>query len=399
MKTSVLLSISALSAVAVSQATLYSQCGGQGWTGPTSCVSGARCVSYNEWYSQCVAGTDEVVEEGADEGVDEGSDEGAEDAGEGGNSGGSGDCGSLPEPQTSTIQATVAPSTVEDTPVPTSTAEAEPITSEAVAVTATSSAEEAPATSEAASESAPATTFATATKASTTVIAAPSGVTKTLPQSSGAVATDEPIAVTGEFDGGMKLYDRSPAVCKDQSETGEKDAMFILEDGATLSNVIIGPGQAEGVHCKGSCTLINVWHSDVCEDAVTLKQKSGTSTIIGGGAFHASDKVVQFNGRGTVTIRDFYVEDYGKLVRNCGNCKDNGGPRNIVIDNVVAVDGGVLCGINTNYGDTCSIANSCQNKGKSCDRYTGNSSGAEPKKLGGGPDGEFCTVEGLTESC
>ena len=28
--------------------------------------------------------------------------------------------------------------------------------------------------------------------------------------------------------------------------------MFILEDGATLSNVIIGPGQAEGVHCKGT---------------------------------------------------------------------------------------------------------------------------------------------------
>jgi hypothetical protein len=27
--------------------------------------------------------------------------------------------------------------------------------------------------------------------------------------------------------------------------------MFILEDGATLSNVIIGATQAEGVHCKG----------------------------------------------------------------------------------------------------------------------------------------------------
>jgi len=27
--------------------------------------------------------------------------------------------------------------------------------------------------------------------------------------------------------------------------------MFILEDGATLSNVIIGPDQAEGVHCRG----------------------------------------------------------------------------------------------------------------------------------------------------
>ena len=28
--------------------------------------------------------------------------------------------------------------------------------------------------------------------------------------------------------------------------------MFILENGATLSNVIIGKTQAEGVHCKGT---------------------------------------------------------------------------------------------------------------------------------------------------
>ncbi|GJC98161.1 pectate lyase [Colletotrichum higginsianum] len=342
MKTSVFLSLSALSAVAVSQATLYGQCGGQGWTGPTTCVSGARCVSYNDWYSQCT----------------------------------------------------------------------EPVVSETAAATATSSAAE---EEDPVPTSAPATTLVTATQGPTTVIAVPSGVTKTLPQSSGAVATDEPIAVTGDFDGGMKLYDRSPmflekqevadaffstaAVCKDQSETGEKDAMFVLEDGATLSNVIIGPGQAEGVHCKGTCTLINVWHSDVCEDAITLKQDSGSSTIIGGGAFKASDKVVQFNGRGTVTIRDFYVEDYGKLVRNCGNCKQNGGPRNVVIENVVAVDGGVLCGINTNYGDTCTIKDTCQNAGKSCDRYEGNDSGAEPKKIGSGPDAEFCSVSGLSETC
>jgi hypothetical protein len=27
--------------------------------------------------------------------------------------------------------------------------------------------------------------------------------------------------------------------------------MFILEEGATLMNIIIGPNQAEGVHCRG----------------------------------------------------------------------------------------------------------------------------------------------------
>lgn len=143
----------------------------------------------------------------------------------------------------------------------------------------------------------------------------------------------------------------------------------------------------------------NVWWADVCEDAATFKQASGTSYVNGGGAFHAEDKIFQFNGRGTIVIKGFYANDYGKLVRSCGNCSGNGGPRNIQIQDSVAVDGGVLCGINTNYGDTCKITNSCQDDGKSCDRYTGNSSGAEPTKIGSGPDGTYCTTSGFTTSC
>lgn len=34
-------------------APLYGQCGGQGWTGPTTCAQG-RCVANGQWYSQCV---------------------------------------------------------------------------------------------------------------------------------------------------------------------------------------------------------------------------------------------------------------------------------------------------------------------------------------------------------
>jgi pectate lyase len=36
-------------------AKLYSQCGGQGYTGPTKCEAGASCVEANAWYSQCIA--------------------------------------------------------------------------------------------------------------------------------------------------------------------------------------------------------------------------------------------------------------------------------------------------------------------------------------------------------
>uniref|UniRef100_A0A0G4GJU6 CBM1 domain-containing protein n=1 Tax=Chromera velia CCMP2878 TaxID=1169474 RepID=A0A0G4GJU6_9ALVE len=38
-------------------ASLWGQCGGQGWTGPICCESGSECVVGNPWYSQCVPPT------------------------------------------------------------------------------------------------------------------------------------------------------------------------------------------------------------------------------------------------------------------------------------------------------------------------------------------------------
>lgn len=81
----------------------------------------------------------------------------------------------------------------------------------------------------------------------------------------------------------------SPDGCN-EGEGGDDDAVFILSSGATLKNVIIGSAQTEGVHCLGPCTIQNVWWEDVCEDALSIKQTSGTSYVIGGGARHASDK-------------------------------------------------------------------------------------------------------------
>jgi hypothetical protein len=43
-------------AVAFAQSPLWGQCGGQGWSGPTTCVSGSVCVAQNQWYSQCIPG-------------------------------------------------------------------------------------------------------------------------------------------------------------------------------------------------------------------------------------------------------------------------------------------------------------------------------------------------------
>jgi hypothetical protein len=124
-----------------------------------------------------------------------------------------------------------------------------------------------------------------------------------IPASKGSVTYKSVQVISGVFDGGMKTYGRGVS-CTGQVEGGDADAVFQLENGATLKNAIIGKDQIEGVHCKGSCTIENVWWVDVCEDALSLKG-DGNALIKGGGAQSASDKVVQHNGKGTVTIDGF----------------------------------------------------------------------------------------------
>ncbi|KAG8691454.1 hypothetical protein FRC08_004602 [Ceratobasidium sp. 394] len=148
-------------------------------------------------------------------------------------------------------------------------------------------------------------------------------------------------------------------------------------------NVVIGANQAEGIHCLGPCNIYNVWFEDVCEDAITIKQSSGTSNIVGGGAKNADDKVVQHNGGGNVVIDSYCVQNFGKLYRSCGNCSTQY-KRTVTISNVIASSGKVLAGVNSNYGDVATI-NTSSNKYTSvksiCDTFQGNSNGDEPKTL------------------
>ncbi|KAL5477027.1 hypothetical protein ACEPAI_3214 [Sanghuangporus weigelae] len=82
------------------------------------------------------------------------------------------------------------------------------------------------------------------------------------------IASGEPFAPEKDF----TLYDRGSGACEDRSEGGDSAAVFVFEEGATLSNVIIGANQAEGIHCLDYCTLYNVWFEDVGEDSITIKQ-------------------------------------------------------------------------------------------------------------------------------
>ncbi|KAF8913342.1 polysaccharide lyase family 3 protein, partial [Mucidula mucida] len=212
------------------------------------------------------------------------------------------------------------------------------------------------------------------------------------PDATDTISLDEPMTITGSFDGANARYDRGSGACHGQAEGGNSDAVFLLQQGASLSNVIIGADQSEGIHCLGSCTLTNVWFEDVCEDAITIKQSSGTSTIRGGGALHAEDKVVQHNGGGTVVIDSFCVEDFGKLYRSCGNCDDMF-ERHSQFSNIVASDGGALAGINSNFGDTAIFdmdTVSTDDVDSICDTYEGNDTGAEPPKLTNNEPNDFC---------
>jgi pectate lyase len=174
------------------------------------------------------------------------------------------------------------------------------------------------------------------------------------------------------FDGQNKVYNLSGG-----SQSEGQPAVFDVQEGATLKNVIIGPLAADGIHCLGNCTLDHVWWQDIGEDAATALGPAGTvMNITCGAAYNGSDKAFQFNGRGEMRISNFYVSNAGKLVRSCGDCTGNGGPRRIFVNNVITRDVPTIVGINTNFGDVATIRNLTLNnsgttKTKICQVYKG----------------------------
>ncbi|KAF2677428.1 polysaccharide lyase family 3 protein [Lentithecium fluviatile CBS 122367] len=207
------------------------------------------------------------------------------------------------------------------------------------------------------------------------------------------------IAAGQTFDGGLVTFGRGVS-CGGQSEGGDSDAVFQVEEGGTLKNAIIGEDQSEGVHCMGACTIENVWWVAVCEDALTIKQESGTSNVIGGGFKGASDKVIQHNGGGTVSVSGTYFEDFGKAYRSCGNC-DTMYERHITMDSVLATGGSAtFVGINSNYGDTATITNSCiQNTDTICTEFEGNDTGDEPTEISSGISASCIYTEADISAC
>jgi hypothetical protein len=217
------------------------------------------------------------------------------------------------------------------------------------------------------------------------------------PTANGSQTVLATIRVSGVYDGKLKRFVGAGALGGGSQDEGQ-DPLFVLSEGATLKNVVIGAPAADGVHCQGSCTLENVWWEDVGEDAATFAGNlaSQTMTIDCGGARKADDKVLQHNGPGTMIVRRFFVEDFGKLYRSCGNCKSQF-KRQAQFSDIDARGGKVLAGVNTNYDDVASFKtitiHDAAMKMSICDRFTGNDSGAEPKKTGSGADALHCIYE------
>jgi pectate lyase len=235
------------------------------------------------------------------------------------------------------------------------------------------------------------------TGGATTPASGPSCST-TLPAANGKTTVTATITVSGTKDYSMQQLCADPDKLGPGDQSESQKPVIQMEAGAVLKNVIIGGSgcsAADGVHCeKGSCTLENVWFGDVGEDAISFKgsDKNQVMTINGGGAFSASDKVIQHNGPGTIKISNFFVSSVGKVYRSCGNCGTQYA-RHVVFDHVVAKSAKYLAGINANYGDTATFSNITICSGSSttiCERYTGNDTGDEPPAIGSGPDSKSC---------
>lgn len=160
------------------------------------------------------------------------------------------------------------------------------------------------------------------------------------------------------------------------SQAEGQPPLWILENGATIRDVVIGTGASDGIHCVGSCTIQNVWWEDIGEDAATgLGPAGSVMTVNCGGAFQGDDKTFQHNGRGEVRISNFKANDAGKLYRSCGDCTGNGGPRRVRVENVRTNNVPTIAGINENFGDTFYGRNITVNGGstkiKVCQTYRG----------------------------
>jgi hypothetical protein len=127
-----------------------------------------------------------------------------------------------------------------------------------------------------------------------------------------------------------------------------------LQNGATIRNLHVkAGGGGHGISClAGNCTLRNVTWDEVCEHAAGNYSAGGTYSIYDSTAYqnldslaidgNKPDKFFQDNAIGSkMYVRNFTavmvdtdgsMSKSGKILRTCGDCSANGGPRTLDMD-------------------------------------------------------------------
>jgi len=98
-----------------------------------------------------------------------------------------------------------------------------------------------------------------------------------------------------------------------------------------------------------------------------------------------------------VAVKNFYVKNVGKVYRSCGNCGTQYA-RKSTFQNIRVEGASVVAGVNSNYGDSTYIQDSCLVGSKVCWVYNGNNNGKEPTKIASGPTGTACTAAAVKTS-
>lgn len=177
-----------------------------------------------------------------------------------------------------------------------------------------------------------------------------------IPSISKTITVSSPTTVAaGEtFDCQFAKYQHTDTSCDLETEKGNKYAVFLLEDGATLKNCFLGYSQ-ESVHCKGSCTVENSHWLQLCDDGIMFHMDSGEATVSGCSFSNAGNKALQFNGGGTINVNDvcFYNVDIG--YRSCGSGCRSSAARAVIFNNIELKGVNTLAGFNHADGDTVDI--------------------------------------------
>ncbi|WP_246439117.1 pectate lyase [Teredinibacter franksiae] len=233
--------------------------------------------------------------------------------------------------------------------------------------------------------------------------------------SSASNGTPDPECVSGAVleDGVYDCAGITLGASEQCTSDAEGQAPVITLKNATVKNLVIdGAAGGDGIHCsEGDCVAENVVWEEICEDAATLKSSGRTMTIIGGSAHNTvngpggkPDKVFQHNSKNSTFIVEggfTLTGTHGKLWRSCGNCTGNGGPRDLIVDNVIIdADIGSVAGANGNYGDTVTITNLAIKNYDSetpsvCVEYVGidKSVGGDSSKIGKQWNTDVCNVD------